>query len=223
MISFPTIRLARVKDRRGLMPPGFRPRQLYQVLAGFQPNGSTDLHYYVVDASGRVVALRASDVILADPREAAYRAGVGTNPMRLCRVRARNGSMPPGFRERQLYQVIDLFQPNGSSDLHLYVVNESGDTVAMLAADVIVADPREPGYPTASGQSSGTPTGAGLTFSFGASRTWHVVYGLARLVSVMAVDSSRRVIVPHRVAFTVDLNEVTAYWSFPTAGQMTLT
>lgn len=218
MISFPTTRLARVRAAT----VGFRPRRLYQVLAGFHPNGSTDLHYYVVNESGEPVALRSQDILLADPRERDYDAGqVAPQTLRMCRIKERNGQMPVGFRERRLYQVVELFHPNGSTDLHLYVVNQSGVTVGLRYDEVILADPREQGYPRVAG-STGTASGAGLTFDFPASRTWHAVYNLARLVNVMTVDTARRVIVPHHVAFDVGFNEVTVYWSFPTAGSMIL-
>lgn len=54
--------------------------------------------------------------------------------------------MPAGFREGYGYQVIGAFFPNGSQDLHFFVVNESGVVVPLMSKSVVLLDPNDPGY-----------------------------------------------------------------------------
>lgn len=154
---------------------------------------------------------------------------------RVCKVKPDRRNVPrPGFRRDHAYQMLSGFTPSGSSDIHFLVVNESGQAVVLPAEDIIVLDPLEPGYRDGINGAPVTITGSGgstlhvsggalsLTFDFTGQRTWVANYAWGIPTNVMAFDTSRVVMVPHRVTFDVAFNTVTVDWSRPVSGTLVL-
>lgn len=55
------------------MPPGFRRDYAYQIVAGFFPNGSQVLHYYVINEGGDTVPMPSELITVLDPLTTGYR------------------------------------------------------------------------------------------------------------------------------------------------------
>lgn len=173
------------------MPAGFRENYGYHVVGLFFPNGTSDPHFYVVNEHGRVVPLRCESVVLLDPNDPGYRDLSST--ALLCRIppatKGGKKRLPPGFREHVGYQILEPFFPNGSQDLHFYVVNESGSVVPLPAEHVVLIDANDPGYRNLAGGTGGVtiinnntstgsgnvPSGVSFAFEFpitSAARVW---------------------------------------------------
>lgn len=64
--------LPRKSGTKMVMPPGFKTGAAYKVLSGFFPNGSTDLHLYVIGEGGQIIPLMATGVQMVDDNQQVY-------------------------------------------------------------------------------------------------------------------------------------------------------
>jgi len=69
--------------------------------------------------------------------------------------------MPVGFRKDHAYQVIAVFQPNGTQVFHYLVINENGDAVPLPTKACTMLDPLTDGYVGANLGGGGGGSGGG--------------------------------------------------------------
>lgn len=118
--------------------------------------------------------------------------------------------MPPGFRSGVSYRVLSGFFPNGSTDLHLFVVADGGKIVPLMYSDVAM---------TVDGGSSKK------TYSFpNALRVWSTrVDALSSSGwAETCMDLNGRKMLPHRVTWDTTFENVTIEWTRPVAGHLLL-
>lgn len=134
-ISGLCIVLPRKSGGKTVMPAGFKTGIRYSIVGLFTPNGSSDLHFHVVGEGGMVYPLRYDAVKV-----------VAIRSLFQCIVLPRkSGSttvMPAGFETGRVYEVVLPFTPNGSSDLHFYVIGESGMIYPLIGTGVKVLTER---------------------------------------------------------------------------------
>lgn len=119
-------------NRQGNLPVGFKKDHVYRILDFVYPKTSQNLSLLVVNESGGIKTLLASDVTIVPVDDPSVVNDIGA-----CFVIPST----PGFRANHRYRVITHVYPNGTSDLHLLLVNESGTLVHMLATDVRILTP----------------------------------------------------------------------------------
>lgn len=181
------------------MPAGFEAGSRYRVLSLFMPNGSTDLHVNVVGELGMIYPLRADSIELIE-----------STAIERCIVLPRQSGnrrvMPAGFAAGRIYPILESFFPNGSSDLHLFVVGENGLIYPMKATDVkATAD-------------------AKLSWTFLVpSRSWEIATGALHLGwAETCLDPEGRKMLPHRVTWDSTYENVVIDWTRPVAGHFLL-
>ena len=61
--------LPRKSGSKTVMPSGFKTGGVYKVLSGFFPNGSTDLHLYLVSEAGLIAPMMATSVQMVEENQ----------------------------------------------------------------------------------------------------------------------------------------------------------
>jgi hypothetical protein len=127
--------LPRKSGTRTVLPAGFKIGTRYPIVGSFTPNGSSDLHFYVVGEAGMIYPLRYDAVKI-----------VAIRAIGQCIVLPRkSGSrevMPAGFVVGRVYEAVLPFTPNGSSDLHFYVIGEGGMIYPLIGTGIKVLTER---------------------------------------------------------------------------------
>lgn len=165
--------LPRKAGSKLLIPPGFTANKAYTIVSGFFPNGTTDLHVLVVNDAGILSPLQATEVTIIDatgsPGSVSSTIIVGH-----CHVLPRKqGSkylIPPGFTASKTYPIVSGFFPNGSTDLHVFLVNDAGILTPLKAIEVVVVDTIGSPGPTGAASTVTGPTGH--TGPFGGPTGW---------------------------------------------------
>lgn len=114
--------------------------------------------------------------------------------------------MPPGFKAGSAYKVISGFFPNGSTDLHLYVISEGGQIVPLASIDVKMVDDNQ------------------QVFHFiDPVRVWEATTETYRAGwAETCLDVFGRKMLPHRVTWDAMYQNVTIEWTRPVAGHFLL-
>jgi hypothetical protein len=114
--------------------------------------------------------------------------------------------MPPGFRTGNAYKVLSGFFPNGSTDLHLYVIGEGGLIAPLVATDVKMVDDNQ------------------QVFHFDEPvRVWEASTETYRAGwAETCLDQHGRKMLPHRVTWDATYRNVTIEWTRPVAGHFLL-
>lgn len=189
--------LPRKSGTRLVMPPGFKTGESYEVQSGFFPNGSRDLHLYVVGELGKIYPLIATGVKMT---------GSGTRCIVLPRkAGATRTIMPPGFKTGVTYVVLTDFFPNGSRDLHFYVIGEGGMIYPLIASDVKIIGSARQVFDFPDAANPWVVTGVG-------SNGW----------AETCLDTQGRKMLPHRVTWDATYQSVVIDWTRPVAGHFLL-
>jgi hypothetical protein len=114
--------------------------------------------------------------------------------------------MPPGFKTGAAYKVLSGFLPNGSTDLHLYVIGEGGVITPLIASEVKMVDDNQ------------------KVFSFAEPiRVWEAsIEGYRSGWAETCLDLFGHKMLPHRVTWDAGYENVAIEWTRPVAGHFLL-
>ena len=195
-------------DRKGRFPSaGFRAEALYAFIKIYTPNGTTDLHFLVIDDQGSPVPLRMQRIQAIEAFQAQ-----GT-----CKIRPdESDQLPAGFRPDALYTYLETYKPNGTSDLHFIVIDDQGSPVPFRMQRIQIIET------FISSGDGGDSDGQKTVFIFNPPvREWSTPTGFfpPAPAHVTCIDLNMKTIFqPHEVTFSDLFTHVTVQHSRPKAG-----